>query len=34
MKKLEQAAGVAPSKDELKAERREVEREFSAGGGI
>ncbi len=34
MKKLEQAAGVAPSKDELKAKRREVEREFSAGGGI
>ena len=34
MKKLEQTTGGAPSKDELKAKRREVEREFSEGGGI
>ncbi len=34
IRRLEQTSGIAPSEDELKAKRKEVEREFDRGGGI
>ena len=34
MKKLEQSAGIAAPKDELKEKRKKIEKDFSQGGGI